>query len=343
MRALVGLPGVDALKTVTPALLVWMMPLLGAAGCEAFVDADAIPRPACRADADCDDGVFCNGPERCDPADPTSDGFGCASPDPAAFIDDGIDCTVDRCDEAAAAITHNPSGCACTDDAQCAALANSPCLAEATCDPSDFTCRLTFKEAGEPCDDGVACTAADTCDADRACVGQPADADCDDGAFCNGPERCDPANLAADPLTGCAAGIAAILDPAQDDGIACTAPACDEGRRAVDHVPTGACACLSPEDCRDGSCQAFACDASTGFACAPIDGELLPAESACDDGASCTEGDRCRGDGACVGEPVQALCDDGDLCNGLERCDPRSPDADALGCLDGEPPPEPCP
>jgi hypothetical protein len=47
--------------------------------------------PACRSAADCDDGLFCTGLERCD------DGL-CSAGTPRD-CDDGVECTLDRCDE----------------------------------------------------------------------------------------------------------------------------------------------------------------------------------------------------------------------------------------------------
>ncbi|MCZ7683146.1 MAG: hypothetical protein M5U28_31805 [Sandaracinaceae bacterium] len=46
----------------------------------------------CARDLDCDDGMFCDGEERCDPEDPDADGRGCVSGAPA--------CGADPCDEA---------------------------------------------------------------------------------------------------------------------------------------------------------------------------------------------------------------------------------------------------
>ena len=46
--------------------------------------------PECASDAECDDGVFCNGAETCDAGS-------CVSGE-APACDDGVSCTVDRCD-----------------------------------------------------------------------------------------------------------------------------------------------------------------------------------------------------------------------------------------------------
>ncbi len=55
---------------------------------------DASP-PFCRADAECSDGVFCNGAETCAPANGSADAFGCVA------AGDGPCSSEQRCDEAA--------------------------------------------------------------------------------------------------------------------------------------------------------------------------------------------------------------------------------------------------
>ena len=75
------------------------------------VDGCIAPRP-CESDATCDDGVFCNGAERCDPA------FGCRRGD-LPNCDDGFACTVDVCDDAADACGSTPADAACDDRLVC--------------------------------------------------------------------------------------------------------------------------------------------------------------------------------------------------------------------------------
>ncbi len=57
-------------------------------------------------DSMCDDGVFCNGAERCDLTQ------GCVSGAPPN-CDDAISCTIDRCDEATKACVHDPENKLC--------------------------------------------------------------------------------------------------------------------------------------------------------------------------------------------------------------------------------------
>ncbi|NOY90042.1 MAG: hypothetical protein GXP55_02450 [Deltaproteobacteria bacterium] len=56
---------------------------------------DAAPRALCTADSECDDGLFCNGPELCAPDDPRADVDGCAPGNDPCL-------TGQRCDEAEA-------------------------------------------------------------------------------------------------------------------------------------------------------------------------------------------------------------------------------------------------
>src|SRR5690349_22966524 len=57
-------------------------------------DAAGDARPACcSSDSHCDDGVYCNGAERCEIAECR------CTPGVAVSCDDSLSCTVDRCDE----------------------------------------------------------------------------------------------------------------------------------------------------------------------------------------------------------------------------------------------------
>src|SRR5687767_4606357 len=52
---------------------------------------DASGDPRCTEDADCDDALYCNGAERCDPAHPSAGADGCVA---------GVDpCAGTRCDD----------------------------------------------------------------------------------------------------------------------------------------------------------------------------------------------------------------------------------------------------
>src|SRR5687768_2611190 len=61
----------------------------------------------CTDDGACDDGLFCNGVETCDPGSPSADARGCVADD-AFDCDDDVVCTVDVCSEEMRRCTHTP-------------------------------------------------------------------------------------------------------------------------------------------------------------------------------------------------------------------------------------------
>jgi len=117
-------------------------------------------------DAACDDGNYCNGAEVCNPA------AGCEGGIPID-CDDGVDCTVDVCDESTDMCVHEPDHLFCDDGVFCNGLWS--------CDPT-VGC---LPPTGETCPPGR------FCDEDQnACLECLSDADCDDGDPCTGVEHC---------------------------------------------------------------------------------------------------------------------------------------------------------
>jgi len=182
------------------------------AGCDdgvACTTGDTCKNGACSpgVPVECDDGKFCNGKETCDLA------LGCVA-GATPILDDGVECTLDACDETTDDVIHSPVDVLCDDD--------EFCNGEETCDAI-----LGCASGNAPSlDDGVSCT-LDSCDegADEA-IHVAQDADCDDGKFCNGEETCD---AVLDCLPG--------APPPLDDGEPCTADTCDEGADTVVHTP----------------------------------------------------------------------------------------------------------
>ena len=174
------------------------------------------------------------------------------------YCDDGNVCTADSCDPGTGACIHDP-----------------------------------IPHNGNPCDDGDACTTADTC-AGGACAGGAAP-ECDDGNICT-DDSCNPAS-------GC---INANNTAPCDDGNACT---------TADTCAGGSCAGGAPPDCDDGNiCTDDSCD--------PASGCINANNSApCDDSNACTTADTCAG-GACAGGSAPN-CDDGDVCTD-DSCNPAS-------------------
>ena len=223
--------------------------------------------PQCAGNADCDDGLFCNGAETC-----VSGGCVAGTPPDCS---DGVSCTTDACDETAGLCRNIPSDTSCGVNEHCdATLGCTPqCAGNADCDDGLFcngaeTCVSGGCVAGTPpdCSDGVSCTtdACDEtaglcrnipsdaacgvnehCDATLGCTPQCAgNADCDDGLFCNGAETC--------VSGGCVAG----TPPSCGDGVACTVDLCDETGARCLSVPESSM-CGASERCTSSGCVAL--------------------------------------------------------------------------------------
>jgi hypothetical protein len=126
-----------------------------------------------------------------------------AKPD-GASCDDGNACTqADAC-QAGACAGENPVVCAPTDQ----------CHDAGTCDPATGACNDPAKPDGASCDDGNACTQADTCAA-GACTGE-------DPVACAPLDECHVAGT-CDPATG------GCDNPPAPDGTACDGGVCAAG------------------------------------------------------------------------------------------------------------------
>jgi hypothetical protein len=157
-------------------------------------------QPGCTSDADCDDGLFCNGAETCN----TSTGQ-CSEGTPPD-CDDGIGCTDDSCDTTTDACVNDPNDANCPDDnmfcngtefcdevADCSSTGD-PCPPGETCNEDLDICEFVGCTSDTDCDDGVNCT-DDVCNTGTGeCSNTANDANCDDGTFCNGAETCDAVN-----------------------------------------------------------------------------------------------------------------------------------------------------
>jgi len=129
-------------------------------------------------DALCDDGLFCDGAETCDAV------LGCQAGTPVDCTD-GVDCTVDSCNETTDSCDQVPDDGFCADGVFC--------NGSEVCDPV-----LGCQAGGDPCP-GLFCDeTADTC---VECFDA---GDCDDGLYCNGAETCagGTCQAGADPCPG---------------------------------------------------------------------------------------------------------------------------------------------
>jgi hypothetical protein len=198
----------------------------------------------------CDDGVFCNGREVCDRV------RGCG-PGSAPAIDDGIACTVDRCDDTSDRVVHEASDAACSDNDICTGLERcdfqlgcrpgtplpvvddrNPCTLD-SCDPVTGQPRHT----PDPCDDGSACT-YDSCDPTLGCRHANNSLYCDDGSGCTTDDACSNGT--------CFGGAARDCDDQND----CTAESCNvqQDRCGYSRVADGVVCNGGSGVCRQGGC-----------------------------------------------------------------------------------------
>jgi hypothetical protein len=257
--------------------------------------------------AQCDDGLYCNGEELCDVHSGCVDGA-------AVDCDDLVGCTADTCNETDDQCGHLPDDAQCDDGLYCNGVeycdAVDDCQAGTApdctdtvdctrdvCNETDDVCENIADDT--LCDDTNPCT-VDTCSLafdPPGCIyavvrdGTP----CPDGNACNGDEIC--------RRGMCRAGFPVICG----DDNACTDNYCipATGDCAAVPVPDGT-PCLDGDACNgDEVCQGGACAAGT-----PLD---------CDDQNSCTS-DGCVAMEGCVWFDNSIPCDDGDECTVLDRC-----------------------
>ncbi len=248
--------------------------------------------------ASCNDGIFCNGTDRCD--------GGSCSVHPGNPCDDDLFCNgAETCNEAAG--TCLPGSPPCPEDDGVFCNGAEVCIeADDVCGHADAPCQ----------DDGAYCNGVESCnEGTDECEAR--DVPCgDDGIFCNGAETCDEED------DTCGHGD----DPCPDNGVYCDGTeTCDENRDACTHVsppcPDNGFFCEGEETCSEAD---RACS-STGNPC-PDNGFF------CDGSETCNETtDQCQH----TGDPC---VDDGVFCNGPEVCHERGDNYDCVSdgdpCVD---------
>lgn len=133
----------------------------------------------CTVNAECDDGLYCNGWETCvNNVCQAGTAPNCA---------DAVACTTDSCNEATDSCDHTPNNAACNDGLACNGA--ETCNATLGCQSGTAV----------TCDDGVACTTDACTEPGGTCGYTPNNAACGDGVFCNGTEVCN-------ATLGCQAG-----------------------------------------------------------------------------------------------------------------------------------------
>lgn len=129
---------------------------------------------ACTAAAECDDGLACNGVERCE-------GGRCTA-GTAVVCDDGIACTVDRCTEPSTTCEYVPDDALCGSGESCSAATG--CVAGCAESP----CRLVSPQCGCPSGEGCYIDGS----GGRLCSTAGSNPQ---GAPCSGLASCTPGNL----------------------------------------------------------------------------------------------------------------------------------------------------
>ena len=296
----------------------------------------------------CDDGNPCTAADSC--------AAGKCKGGNALLCNDGNPCTTDTC-TANAGCAYSASAGTCDDGNACTtgeACAKGQCAGGkgvvcsdgnvCTLDSCNSAQGCTFTVANTPCNDGDACTVAETC-AGGKCGGGKAVV-CDDQNPCTA-ETCAPqlgcTAKAANAL--CSDGSACTLDdqcvggscvggkqlPCNDNN-PCTNDDCQPQKGCFVQPNTAPCndgdACTSDDVCKAATCKGTAkgCDDSntcTTDACDKNAGCLhVPNAQPCSDGTLCTSGDVCK-NGNCVGNLVN--CDDKNPCT-VDQC------TSAVGC-----------
>ncbi len=274
-------------------------------------------------DANCGNGIFCDGAETCDAINDCQVGA-------AVNCNDGVGCTTDSCNEGTSSCDNIASNAACDDglfcngsetcdaalDCQAGASVNCNdgvgCTTD-SCNEATNSCDNITSNAA--CDDGVFCNGSETCDAALDCLagGDPCpgqvcdeattscvacniDGDCDDGLFCNGSETC--------VANACVAGTAVNCN----DGVGCTSDSCNEATNSCDNIASDA-ACSDGLFCNGvETCDAVLdCQAGTAINC--------------NDGVGCTTDSCNEATNNCDNVASNAACNDGLFCNGSETCD----------------------
>ncbi len=176
---------------------------------------------SCTVDADCDDGLFCNGAETCN-------GCTCEA-GMAPNCNDGVSCTDDSCNEG-------------TDS--CDNVANDAnCDNGLWCDGAETCDAVNDCQAGTPvdCNDGVGCTVDSCNEGTDSCDNTPDDGSCSNGQFCDGVETCDPvADCQPGPGDPCGAN-----ETCDEVGDVCVPDAC---------FPKGA-SCVADAECCSNKCK----------------------------------------------------------------------------------------
>jgi RHS repeat-associated protein len=221
-------------------------------------------------------------------ADASGDAGPCSGLPDGAPCDDGNACTQTDACQAGVCMGSNPVVCTASDQ----------CRAAGSCDPVVGTCSNPAALDGTGCNDGNACTQADSCQ-NGTCVGS-------NPVVCTASDQCHAAGT-CDPASG------TCSNPTAPDGTACVGTnKCNQSYVCQ----SGTCTGSNPVTCTasDACHVAGTCDASTGQC------SSAPAP----DGTTCSGSNKCNSyacsGGVCTGTPA-VTCTPGDQCHSA-ACDP---------------------
>jgi hypothetical protein len=249
--------------------------------------------PGCRSDAECSDGLACNGLERC--------GRGACVAGTPQLCDDAIACTEDVCIE----LGGDSSECVSTPSA-------ARCPAGELCTPAG--CARVGCLRDPDCDDRIACNGAETCSSTGVCV-SGAPVDCNDGDICT--------------TDHCVEGFGCRWTPRDDDGdgainMACGGTDCNDGNPNIRPGLTELCEdgidndCSGAADCRDPTCATRPpCVAPPPWDGGAIDIGVGTHEIGI---AACTNGVDDDSDGRtdCADSDCNGFGPGGECCNGID-------------------------
>ena len=271
----------DFFSRIVLVLALVIMPTIGLAesDCTDGIDNDAdvlidCADPSCDAQA-CDDGLFCNSGETCS--------AGACGGGVPTICADGVDCTVDVCNEANDSCDFLVDHAACDDGLFCNGVESCNAISDCTagtapdcsvfntqcttgvCNEDSDACNLQNRPNGAACDDGDRCTPTDTCQV-GVCTGSGTS--CGNGVLereCG--ETCEPPGSGTcDATCGglCGNGVLNV-------GEACDPPGNDVCDNGADDDDDGLVDCEDPDCCEDASGQSCSSDCSRLLApCRPI-------------------------------------------------------------------------
>ncbi len=263
----------------------------------------------------CNNGLYCDGTESCNEASDSCDAGTPVTCDNGLFCDGTESCNeaTDSCDAGTPVVCDDGLFCNGTD----------------TCNESTDSC-----DVGAPpsVDDGVSCT-VDSCDeATDSVVNAPSNSLCDNGLFCDGSETCDAVN-------GCQAGTA----PSASDGVSCTVDSCNEATDSIVNTPDdslcdnglfcdGTETCDAVNDCQAGTAQCT----GANEACDEAADQCV--FSACNNNGICEAGEDC---GNCANDCISgttagASCGNG-VCEAGDGENATLCPADCNGIVSGKP------